>query len=481
MFRPSSYLFVCLLTASIAAAQTPPSQHDDRHRSPYSVAGIVVDGQDRPVAGATVVLELTNATVPAVRTDARGAFRFTAVSNDAAAVTVTASGFAPLRSTIRTATAGELRLRLAVAPLVESVTVVGERDLARVVDAAYDRNKSVTTLGPETLVNYSPTANYAALRLLPGVMNAGVSGRDRFSLPTHIRGGHAWGIVETIDQYPAVNVTPVSAEDGGYTAGLSTIIPSIAVQSLSVATGGLGVSYGQASGGVVRNHLKRGSAAQPASSVRIEALSLGEGLIMADTGGGGGGVDYYVAGQQSYADYGTAYSTFARPIEGLRLASGLAKVGVRTSPNSRWETMYIGGVERHDYYQDARAAGRLVRHDYHTDKSNHFLASRYDWRPSESLVVGAGLTQNWFRENRIEESTDDIAVNVSRRNRPQRATRLFATVNWRKPLGPAVVYTASGGADVTWDHFEDVTNVPVASRSTRRPSTGAARWRSVMP
>lgn len=463
--------FALLLTARFASAQSTVSRTEEAQ----SIMGGVVDSQDRPISGAAVVVELPGLAPRTERSGPDGVFRFTGLPPAEGIVRVSASGFAPVSRSINTVEPGDLRFRLTIAPVTTSVTVVGTaEDLSRQIDQIYDRNKSVTSLDNQVLTNMSPVQNYAALRLLPGVMNAGAGGRDRFSVPTHIRGGHAWGTVETIDQYPAINITPVSAEDGGYTAGFSSIIPAIAVQSLAVATGGLGVSYGQASGGVVRNYLKRGSAATPSSSLRVEALSLGEGLIMADTGGGRGRVDYYIAGQQSMADYGSTYSTFARPIEGLRLASGLGKIGVRTSQNGRWETMYIGGNERHDFYQDAVKAGRPIRSDLHTDKSNQFLASRYDWKPSPNLAVGGGVTQSWFRENRIEESAGGVTVNLSRRNRPQRATHVFANVNWRKPVTDTVVYTASGGTDLTWDRFEDVTTQPVGFSFREQ----AGFWRS---
>lgn len=428
-----------------------------------TIRGIVVDAQDRPISGAELVIELPGRAPLTIQTGPDGVFRIDRLPAADAIVHVTAPGFTTLTETVRTAGAGALRFRLGVAPVVTKVTVLaaGSADLAREVDRAYDANKSVTSLDGEVLEGVAPIANYAALRLLPGVMNAGASGRDRFSLPTHIRGGMAWGTVETLDQYPAIDITPVAAEDGGYTAGFSSIIPSIAVNSISVATGGLGVSYGQASGGIVRNYLKRGSAAAPSSSVRLEMLSLGEGLVMADTGGGAGPVDYYFAGQSSLADYGDAYATFARPIEELRLASGLAKVGVQISSRSRWETMYVGGAERHDYFQQTTRAGQILRQDYHTDKNNHFLASRYDWRPSGDFGVGIGITQNWFHENRIEDEANGVAVNLSRRNRPQRATRVFGNVQWRKPLADAITYTGSSGVDLTWDRFEDITAQPI--------------------
>lgn len=430
-----------------------------------AVEGIVVDSQERPVSGAEVALEFPDGTAGIRHTGPEGRFRFEDVKSGPATLRVTAKGFEVLRQAMAGEDAGaSLRLHLRIAPLRTGVTVTGSHpaSLRTQVDEIYNRNKSISTLNGLDVANFNPVANYSALRLLPGVMTAAYGGRDRFSLPTHIRGGHAWGIVETIDDYPAINITPVNAEDGGYTAGFSSVIPSIAVESLSVATGGLGVSYGQASGGVVRNQIRRGSAGNITSSVRLEMLSLGEGIAMADTGGGFGRVDYYVAGQSSLADYGTAYDTFPRPIEGLRLGSGVAKVGVRVTQSSRWETMYAGGGERHDYFQNASIAGQPARREFHTDKSNHFLATRYNWRRSEDLDFGLGVTQNWFHENRIEDFAAGIPVGLSRRNRPQRATRAFSTFNWRTPITDSVSYTASGGGDFTWDRFRDTTASPIS-------------------
>lgn len=461
-------VFVCLALLGVfipiaASAQTAASNSRDSLQQTQTITGRVVDPHDRPVLNARVVIELPGVEPLTQRTDADGVFRFDGLPAAVATLRVVANGFAQVVTSVNLADPHSLQIQLAVASVTTSLTVVADRpqDLAREIDDSYDRNKSVTTVETQAITTISAVANYAALRLLPGVMNAGAGGRDRFSVPTHIRGGHAWGTVETIDSYPSIDITPVSAEDGGYTAGFSSVIPAISVQSLSVATGGLGVSYGQASGGVIRNFLKRGSAANPSSSLRLEALSLGERIVMGDTGGGTGRLDYYIAGQTSLADYGTAYATFPRPIEGLRAASALAKIGVRTSENSRWEAMYIGGGERHDYFQNATRNGQEIRSNYHTDKKNHLLASRYDWRPSPNLAVGGGFTQNWFRENRIEESAGDVTVNLSRRNRPQHATQVFANVNWRKPLGDDVLYTTSGGTELTWDRFEDVTTTPI--------------------
>lgn len=428
-----------------------------------AIEGTIVDEQGRAISGAEVTLEPASGPPRRAYSGAGGRFRFEGLAAGAATLRAGAPGFAPLVRKLDLSRDRVLELRLEIAPVTTGITVAGSRpeDLRTEVDQIYHANKSVAGLSGREVIEFNPVAGYAALRLLPGVMSAGAGGRDRFSLPTHIRGGHAWGTVETIEDYPALNITPVAAEDGGYTAGFSTVIPSIAVESLQVATGGLGVSYGQASGGVVRNLLRRGSAGRRSTTLRLETLTLGEAIVMADTGGGFGPVDYYVAGQSSLADYGRAYDTFPRPIEGLRLASGVARLGVRTSARGRWEVLYTGGDERHDYFQTAAQAGAVVRRDYHTDKSNHLLASRYDWHASEDFTVGLGATQHWFHENRIEDLAAGVPVNLSRRNRPQRATRAFTNFHWRAGITDSIVYTASGGGEFTWDRFRDITTQPI--------------------
>ncbi|MGE0865287.1 MAG: TonB-dependent receptor [Vicinamibacterales bacterium] len=405
---------------------------------------------------------------PAIRrettTDAEGRYHFPAVGPGSYAVTVKAVRFQAVHLDVVVAEGGLARdIVLDVQAIEDSVIVRGDAlDAVRIEAAAqYNRNKAVTTLNPETVIDNSPVANYDSLRLLPGVMSAGA--KDRFSTPSHLRGAGAWGQVEQVDDYPAINITPVSAEDGGYTASFSSIIPSIALTHMTLATGGLGVSYGQASGGIVRSGIKRGARQGPHMTVRAEGMGIGEGVAMADAGGVIGKLDLYAAAQTVFADYGDSYATFARPMEGLRLASGLAKAGYRVSANSRAEVLVVGGDESHDYYQLSTEAGtgRSLRRDYHTEKSNYFTAARYDVRPSANLVIGAGVTHSRFHENRVEDTLNGAAVGLSRRNRPQQATRVFANVDWSASPAPGVRYTGSGGVDVTRDQYRDITTTPI--------------------
>ena len=384
-----------------------------------------------------------------VTTDPAGVYSLPVLEPGRYTLIVSLPAFREARTTIDLAARQQAvrNVSLEILPIEGSVTV--EADAVDAIRAAvadhYNRNKTVTSMEGKTVVDYSPVANYDALRLLPGVMSAGQ--KDRFSVPSHLRGAGAWGQVEQVDDYPSINITPVSAEDGGYTASFSSIIPSLALNNLTLATGGLGVSYGQASGGIVRSGIKRGSARGPRSTVRVEGMGVGEGVLQADTGGVFGNLDVYAAGQTVQGDYGDKFATYARPMEGLSLFSGLVKAGYRVGANGRAEALVIAGDETHDYYQLAfsQALQRNQRRDYHTDKSNVFAAARYDVRPASNLVFGVGVTHNRFHENRIEDTFDGAPIGLSRRNRPQQATRVFANGDYRTTLRQGLDYNAIGG------------------------------------
>ena len=324
---------------------------------------------------------------------------------------------------------------------LEEVRVVGARD-AFSLEPAF-------TLGGDTVKSLAPVNNNALLRLLPGV-SGGLANKDRFGGPVSIRGGMTWGIVETVDGYPTVDVVPVAAEDGGYTANLSTIIPSIALSSLSVATEGLGVNYGQATGGVIRSQIKRGNPEQPFSAVQAEYNTVGEVVGMAETSGGSGKWDAYAAAQTVQGDYGDNYETQSRPLETTELYSALAKLGYTVAPGRRFELLAIAGTEEHHYYQ-LPATGRV---DYRTEKDNVFLGARYD-HLTGPVRWDVGATFNDFHENRINET-----AGVSARNRPQEAFKAFANVYHDHDYGDDWHWSASHGVELTDDYFSDITTTP---------------------
>lgn len=470
MFRSGFYLIrscawlpallLCLLSPCAAQIQT---------QQPGELAGRVQDPAGAVVPGATVTLEASGGRWRRTTvSDQSGAYRLAELPPGSYTLSVTAASFREARAEVQVGPAQSrvFNVTLEIAAVAGRVNVTADAAEAVRAEVAdnYNRNKAVTTLEGATVQQYSPVANYDALRLLPGVMSAAWGAKDRFSVPSHIRGNGAWGAVEQVDDYPTINITPVSAEDGGYTASFSSTIPSLALQDLTLATGGLGVSYGQATGGIVRSQIKRGSARGPHSTLRLEGSGIGEGTVMGETGGVFRNFDVYVAGQTIYGSYGDAFETYARPIQKTRLASGLAKVGYKVNGKSRLEGLFIGGDESHDFFQLAfdNTLKQNVRRDFHTEKQNYFVAARYDYRPSDNTVFGFGATHNRFHENRIEDAYNRTPLGLSRRNRPQEATRLFANANWRAALSDNLSYTANGGAEITWDRFRDITTTPIS-------------------
>jgi len=321
---------------------------------------------------------------------------------------------------------------------LNTVEVVSLRDALALAPAA--------SLAGDAVEALAPVNNNALLRLIPGV-SGGLANKDRFGGPVSVRGGMTWGIVETVDGYPTIDVVPVAAEDGGYTANLSTIIPSIALTSMSVATEGLGVNYGQATGGVIRSQVKRGNPANPYSAVQAEYNTVGEVVAMAEASGGRGNVDAYAAAQTVQGDYGDEYATTSRPLEETELYSALMKLGYTVAPGRRLELLAIAGTEDHQYYQ-LTASGRV---DYTTEKENLFVGARYDHAVGP-VRWDVGATFNDFHENRINENTG-----LSARNRPQEAFKAFANASHDLDFGQAWHWSASHGVEVTDDHFRDIT------------------------
>ncbi|HXG33632.1 MAG TPA: TonB-dependent receptor [Bryobacteraceae bacterium] len=462
-FRRSLWIAVLAVQGVASAVAAGQTWAPDRG----AVRGWVRDPAGLPIRGAKVCLVATAGDARRqLTTGAEGRFEFEDVAPGDYALEVEAERFQTYRTELEVRPGGlrVVDIRLAIASMHTAITVREQADdLRRRVEWDYEASKSVTSLAGEILTSNNPVSNYDALRYLPGVMNADFGGRDRFSTPTHIRGAAAWGRVETLDDYPAVDITPVFAEDGGYTASFSSVVPSVAVQDLMLSTGGLGVSYGQASGGVVRSFLKRGVPGKPHGNLRVEGVGIGEAVVMGDLAGGLRKLDYYISGQAVRGEYGNAYDTYARPIQDLRLVSGLAKVGYNRSPKERFEVLFLGGDENHGYFQNQflAAQNRQIRRDFHTEKSNYFLAGRYDRRAGERLLFGAGLTHNRFHENRIEDKADGVPVGLSRRNRPQRATTAFGNISWQTSPGRSVSYTGETGGLLHRDQFSDITGAPI--------------------
>lgn len=322
--------------------------------------------------------------------------------------------------------------------------VLSEAVLEGAEEPELDATTTETELDPDFAKALTPVNNNSLLRLLPGV-TGGLNSKDRFGGPVAIRGGVTWGIAQTVDSYPTIDVVPVAAEDGGYTASLSSIIPSIALTNLSVDTGDLGVRYGQATGGVIRSQLKRGNPDDPYTGIRTEYNTIGEVVGMAEASGGKDAWDVYAAAQAVDADYGDEYETHDEALQDLQLYSGLAKIGYRPSERGRVELLVIGGVEDHNYIKNNTT-------DFRTEKDNVFAGLRYDHTADSGLRWDVGATFNDFHENRINKDSGE-----SERDRPQQAVKVFTNLTDEYAWDDWKWYTTHG-AEYTDDYFSDVTN-----------------------
>jgi hypothetical protein len=87
------------------------------------VRGTVVDGEQKPVVGATLSVDGPPWPVPSTTTDDGGAFHLTVVPDESTAVVATAHGFAPARVTLghREETELVVRVQLGVAPPVSGI------------------------------------------------------------------------------------------------------------------------------------------------------------------------------------------------------------------------------------------------------------------------------------------------------------------------------------------------------------------------
>src|SRR5258705_6868622 len=114
------YVLVALMATFVGvagvSAQTPSG----------SITGSLEDPQSRAVAGAEVKAQAADATYTSA-TDSLGAFRFLNLPPGRYEIAVDYPGFAELRSQaiVEVGKSSELKLLLAVAPVVESVDVTG--------------------------------------------------------------------------------------------------------------------------------------------------------------------------------------------------------------------------------------------------------------------------------------------------------------------------------------------------------------------
>jgi outer membrane receptor for ferrienterochelin and colicin len=197
------------------------------------VRGTVVDQQDRPVQGATVLLDATSSSVTRqTTTDATGSFRFAAVTLGDYLVTITDPGFAAetVDATVSSGTATIVRVRLRVASRKETVTVAGS-------PAAPTESSTPITLVSRNDILRTPGADTTnSLAMITDYVPGSYFTHDML----HIRGGHQ--TLWLLDGVPMIN-----------TAIAATVGPQLDpedIQYLEANRGSYGAEFGDRTYGV---------------------------------------------------------------------------------------------------------------------------------------------------------------------------------------------------------------------------------------
>jgi len=306
---------------------------------------------------------------------------------------------------------------------------------------AFRTSKTEDSIDGETARSYNSANNYDALRAIPGVNFMNGQG-SRFGAPSRIRGSQSWTVADGIDDYPTLRPAGIGAEDGGFAATPGSLIPAIALDSIEVQKGGLGVQYGgDADGGVIVSRIKQGHAGAPSGTVWAEVNPLKEQLLMADVAGGtdDGKWDYYVAGKALNGDYDEVSDQSGDQLEQDQLASAIAKIGFNPDDDSRLELLTLVGQDQVEY---VKTLGPDAGDRFETTNRKAFMGLNYEQELSTAWSYDLGYT--FLRDRAVRFS---LADDESHRDRPQTAHTVFANAYYQAGLSENVDYTLGFGAE----------------------------------
>ncbi|MEX2591850.1 MAG: TonB-dependent receptor [Anditalea sp.] len=312
----------------------------------------------------------------------------------------------------------------------------------------YEKTRAVDQLDDETVRNFNSTNAYDALRVVPGISFIHGAG-NRNGKPSRIRGASTWAIPDVIEDFPSIREAGIGAEDGGLTADFGSSIPSIALQSIEVKKGSLGVLYsGDADGGVIVNKLKQGHAGKPKGSLWLESNPIAEQLVMGDVSGGNGTFDYYVAGKLLNGKYTEFVDQFGRTLQNDRFYSGLTKLGFTPSKNMRMEFIGLRGQDRINYSMpkkdDANTeideSHSLASDFFETTNNTDFYGLNFKHGLNENITyeVGYSLFLNKAYRYSITESQ-------AHRDRPESSHTAFGNIYLNYALSTKIDYSSKIG------------------------------------
>lgn len=211
------------------------------------LSGTVTDEQGAVLPGAAVVLKNvgSGATRESV-SDASGVFRFANVPPASYEVSIQMSGFRTWTTTV-TVTVGaavDLRARLVLGGLEETVNVTAETSVINTVNA------EVATTVSETQIRELPTITrnpYSLVQLAGNVASDDTSSRGTGYAVNGMRSASTNVLLDG------------SANNDEFTATVGQAVPLDSVQEFSVITNNFSAQYGRATGGIVNVATKSGT------------------------------------------------------------------------------------------------------------------------------------------------------------------------------------------------------------------------------
>lgn len=239
---------------------------------------------------------------------------------------------------------------------------------------AFTKSRTSSSANGATLQNLNPVNKRDALRYNTVGLVTGPGAGDRYGGGSSIRTFGDFGAAESIDGLPAFRAA--GQEGGGYN---NTIVPSIAVERISVEKGGRAVGYGDGSdGGVLETTIKSGRGYDNHQAISVDANTADEVMVQGEAAHGTQKWDYYVAANGLDGRYDGSPAN----LKAERQLGALAKLGFNFGEDTRMEFLGIFDKNRPDIFRNGSQEN--------ITSTSYIGAVTIDSKLTESTAIRAG-------------------------------------------------------------------------------------------